>query len=227
MNNDTDRQTTTLSEQEAVARLSHEMLTPLNAIIGLSTMARHSRDIDQIHDSLQKIRSSASQLLTMVNGMLAGESSVVAADKNESDPDTGDLTLVRSRLQANVTNKNILVAEDMEVNREIIVGLLEPLGFEVDCVRNGREAVAAFTREPERYGLILMDIRMPKMNGHEAARAIRALNEPAARRVPIIALSANSQEADMRESLLSGMNEHLSKPVDYGVLLATLQRHLT
>ena len=93
----------------------------------------------------------------------------------------------------------------------------------VDSVVNGQEAVDTFREsEEDYYDLILMDIRMPVMDGLEATRLIRALNRPDARTVPIVAMSANAFEEDMKKSLESGMNAHLAKPFQVEALVETL-----
>ena len=94
----------------------------------------------------------------------------------------------------------------------------------VDWAKDGEEAVQTFgSAEPGHYVLILMDIRMPRMNGHEAARRIRKLGVPGAQTIPIIALSANAFEEDKQNSRRAGMNGHIAKPVDFDELAAVLQ----
>ncbi|MDR2105915.1 MAG: response regulator [Coriobacteriales bacterium] len=108
----------------------------------------------------------------------------------------------------------LLLAEDLAVNHEIVCALFEPFGFEIDWAQNGCEAVEMFTRNPGIYDLILMDMQMPEMDGLEATRRIRALDNPHAARVPIIALTANVFREDIDNSLDAGMNDHLGKPLD-------------
>ena len=96
--------------------------------------------------------------------------------------------------------------------------------MEVDLAKNGREAVDMFAgSEPGYYSAILMDLQMPLMNGLEAARAIRALDEVYSKVIPIIAISANAHENDIRDSLDAGMDTHIAKPFDPDKLLKTLQ----
>ena len=109
----------------------------------------------------------------------------------------------------------ILLAEDNEMNREIIVDLLSDFGVDVETACNGAEALEKVTSsESGRYALVLMDIQMPVMNGLEAASAIRASGHPDAARLPIIALSAGAFEEDVQRSLHHGMQDHLSKPMN-------------
>lgn len=117
----------------------------------------------------------------------------------------------------------ILLVEDNAFNREIETEILKSLDFPVETAGNGREAVKKLQAAgPEHFGLILMDIQMPVMNGWEAAEAIRALPDPALSRIPIVALSANMFESDVQKSLELGMNAHLAKPVDVPELLRTI-----
>ncbi len=120
----------------------------------------------------------------------------------------------------------ILLAEDVEINREIVLSLLEPTGLQIDCVENGREAVDAFSRNPEGYGLIFMDIQMPEMDGFEATRRIRALDLPRAADIPVIAMTANVFREDVEKSLASGMNDHVGKPLNLDEVVNKLQKYL-
>jgi CheY-like chemotaxis protein len=119
-----------------------------------------------------------------------------------------------------------LLAEDLEINKEIVCALFEPLGFEVDWAQNGREALEMYESEPSRYDLILMDMQMPEMDGLEATRRIRALPDFRARRVPIIALTANVFKEDIDNSLAAGMNDHIGKPLDLDSALQKIASHL-
>ncbi|MBT9813329.1 ATP-binding protein [Enterocloster citroniae] len=111
-------------------------------------------------------------------------------------------------------DRRVLVAEDNDINREIISLMLEKLGLAVDTAVNGRDVLNKFTQSsPDSYSMILMDIQMPVMDGLEAARQIRASARPD-RRIPIVALSANAFDEDTQRSLDAGMQAHLAKPVD-------------
>ncbi|MDL2318019.1 response regulator [Eubacteriales bacterium OttesenSCG-928-A19] len=120
------------------------------------------------------------------------------------------------------SGKRILLAEDIEINREIVLAMLETTNVEIDCAVNGREAYEMFAADPGRYDLILMDIQMPVMDGIEATRLIRKLNQ----QVPIIALTANVFREDVERYLASGMNDHIGKPLDYGQTMRMLGEYL-
>ena len=117
----------------------------------------------------------------------------------------------------------MLVVEDNLLNQEIAQSLLEMEGFLVETAENGQAALDAFgNHEPGYYNAVLMDIRMPVMDGIEATRRIRTMERPDSRTIPIIAMTANAFDQDSRKSLDSGMNGHLSKPIRVEELLRML-----
>lgn len=119
---------------------------------------------------------------------------------------------------------HILVAEDNEINAEILKELLDMSGASCEIYENGQLVVEAFERsEVGQYQLILMDVQMPVMNGYEATRAIRLLGHPMASTIPIIAMTANAFAEDIRDALEAGMNGHVAKPIDMGVLEQTVR----
>ena len=126
----------------------------------------------------------------------------------------------------NFTGHRILLVEDVEINREILLALLEPTFLKVDCAVNGKEAVHMFSAAPDRYDMIFMDLHMPEMDGYEATRSIRTLNVPQAGRIPIVAMTANVFREDVEKCLAAGMNSHVGKPVDFNELLEKLHQYL-
>ena len=126
--------------------------------------------------------------------------------------------------KADLTGRKILLAEDTEINAEIMIDILELRDMETDHAENGQQALEMFRDSaPGTYDAILMDIRMPVMNGLDATKAIRALDHPDAKTIPIIALTANAFDEDVQRSLQAGMNAHLSKPVESDHLYRTLE----
>ncbi len=120
--------------------------------------------------------------------------------------------------------RRVLVVEDNELNAEIAQCLLEERGFDVDCVYNGAEAVERIKNTaPGTYDVVLMDIMMPVMDGLEATRTIRGMEREDCHRIPIVAMSANAFDDDLKKSVECGMNGHLSKPVDVEKLYRTLK----
>ena len=121
----------------------------------------------------------------------------------------------------------VLLAEDNDLNAEIACELLSEAGLVVDRAEDGAEALAAFEASPAgHFDAILMDVQMPNMNGYEATRRIRALDREDARVIPIIAMSANAFAEDVNASLASGMDAHLSKPIDMRRVLATIIKYV-
>jgi signal transduction histidine kinase/CheY-like chemotaxis protein len=125
------------------------------------------------------------------------------------------------------TGRCMLLAEDVEINREIVLAMLKPTNLRVDCAENGEEAVKLFSGNPERYDIIFMDVQMPKMDGYEASRQIRSLDVPKAAAVPIVAMTANVFREDVEKCFAVGMNAHLGKPLDAGEMLTVLRNYLS
>jgi len=123
-------------------------------------------------------------------------------------------------------DKNILLVEDIEINREILSAMLENTEVCIDSAENGRMALEMFTTDPEKYDLILMDIHMPEMDGYEATRQIRAMDLEKAKAVPIVAMTANVFKEDIEQCLQCGMNAHVGKPIDLDDLLVKLRGFL-
>ncbi|WP_428897550.1 Signal transduction histidine kinase [Parelusimicrobium proximum] len=120
--------------------------------------------------------------------------------------------------------KCILLAEDVEINREIVLALLEPTRVALDSAENGAEALRMFREAPEKYDLIFMDMQMPEMDGFEATRQIRALDVKNAKTIPIIAMTANVFKEDIDKCLAAGMNGHIGKPLDFNEVLEQLRK---
>ena len=122
---------------------------------------------------------------------------------------------------------HILMAEDNEINAEIAVSILENEGAKVDVAVNGKDAVEKYAASaPGTYNFILMDIQMPVMNGYDAARKIRGLDDPQKANIPIIAMTANAFTEDRQVALDAGMNDHIAKPINMNVLVPTLRKYL-
>ncbi len=120
----------------------------------------------------------------------------------------------------------VLLAEDVDINREIAQALLEDTGLVLEEAENGLEAVRKFQANPARYDLILMDIHMPEVDGYEATRRIRDSDIPEARLVPIVAMTANVFREDIERCLAAGMNDHIGKPINLDELLEKLRANL-
>ncbi|SMG15351.1 response regulator [Fibrobacter sp. UWB13] len=126
--------------------------------------------------------------------------------------------------KAELSGRQLLLAEDMEVNAQIMIEILKMRNIQTDHAENGKIALEMFSKSPiGYYDAILMDMRMPEMDGLEATAAIRKLDRPDAKVIPIIALTANAFDEDVQRSLQAGLNAHLSKPVQPDVLFETLE----
>jgi signal transduction histidine kinase/DNA-binding response OmpR family regulator len=134
----------------------------------------------------------------------------------------------------NFENYRIILAEDVEINREIVLTVLEPTKLAIDCAGNGAAALRIFREAPEKYDMIFMDVQMPEMDGYEATRQIRKFeqekysgssHEPS-KGIPIIAMTANVFREDIEKCLDAGMNDHLGKPLDFDEVLAKLRKYL-
>jgi hemerythrin-like metal-binding protein len=120
----------------------------------------------------------------------------------------------------------VLLAEDVDINREILLALLEPTRLMIDCAENGAEALRKYREAPDAYDMIFMDVQMPEMDGYEATRQIRALDVPGAKSIPIIAMTANVFREDIEKCLEVGMDDHVGKPLDLDEVLARLRKYL-
>ncbi|MDR2702582.1 MAG: response regulator [Spirochaetaceae bacterium] len=144
----------------------------------------------------------------------------------------------KENVQNLFTGYRLLIVEDEDTNREIILSLLEPSGIHITCAGDGMEAVRMYTENPENFDLILMDIQMPEMDGYEAVRRIRSSEAELRQKtggaqsaersggIPIIALTANVFREDVEKCIKAGMNDHIGKPVYTEELLAKLRMYL-
>jgi len=131
-----------------------------------------------------------------------------------------------SNIKGVFSGRRLLLVEDVDINREIVMELLEPTGIEIDCAANGRDAVRMFSEAPHKYDIIFMDVQMPEMDGYEATRRIRALNYPNAKTIRIIAMTANVFREDIERCLEAGMDNHLGKPLDFIEIINKLRHYL-
>ncbi|MCL2707882.1 MAG: response regulator, partial [Defluviitaleaceae bacterium] len=129
--------------------------------------------------------------------------------------------------ESNYSGKTILLADDVEVNREIIQAMLEPTKIGIDCAANGALAAEKYLSDPGKYVMIFMDLQMPEMDGFEATRKIRESGAKGAAEIPIVAMTANVFKDDIEKCFEAGMNDHVGKPVDFGELVGVLEKYLS
>ena len=169
------------------------------------------------------------QLVDLMGGAIEVESEVNKGSQFyvtlsfSRNPEEQAQAVEQEETVADISGVRILLVEDNELNMEIAATLLEASGAVVDRAWDGLEAIDRFTsRDIGSYDVILMDVMMPRMNGYEATRSIRALAREDAARIPIIAMTANAFDEDIRASREAGMNAHLSKPIDMDSVMRTI-----
>jgi len=148
----------------------------------------------------------------------------------ESEPGKGSTFTFTAKLKAvpqtGFAGKTALLVDDVDINREIVIALLEDTEITIECAVNGQEALDMYAADPEKYDLIIMDINMPVMDGTEATRQIRANEHPRRKTIPIIAMTANVLPEEVAGYLEAGMNDHIGKPVDLELLIQMLNKYL-
>ena len=143
----------------------------------------------------------------------------------DSDESLGVADIGEEEVGKNIklyAGKNMLIAEDVEINREILMAILGDSGFVFDCAENGIEALEKIAAAPDKYDIVLMDLQMPQMGGLEATKHIREITKS----LPIIAMTGNTFEDDIAACHEAGMNEHLSKPIEIDNLFKVLRKYL-
>jgi len=152
-----------------------------------------------------------SHIMDIINGFFGYSRTLDEAENEDTDTFEG---------------YSILLVEDVEINREIVLALLEPMLLNIDCAENGKEAVEMVSCNPDKYDMIFMDIQMPVMDGYQATEAIRKANIKNASEIPIIAMTANVFREDIEKCLERGMNGHIGKPLDLKEVINKLQMYL-
>lgn len=225
------------------SNISYEIRTPLNAILGMTTLARTAvEDKEKVTQYLEKISASTSQLITAFNkvsDMSEMESGKIcltlepsSMEQDIEDLDKIYLELIKQQEMDELNElwfagKRILLVEDNRLNIEVEKGILEKKGFLVEVAKNGKLAVDMVEASEENYyDLILMDIRMPVMDGNEATQKIRNLSRKDTKFIPIFAVTANAFYEDMEQALEAGMDAYITKPVNIEELFGLLLQHL-
>jgi len=196
--------------------------TPLNAIVGMSHLALAAELTPQQRDYLTKLQASADVLTDRVSRGLEFSELGTEAPQGASSSVEAKAEAVGPVPDGAAGPALVLVVEDNRLNQRIASEMLKRLGITVEIADNGREAVEAMRRAPDRFDAILMDMQMPEMNGLEATRVIR--QEFPHRGVPIIAVTANALRSERAACFNAGMNDYVSKPIDPKRLESVLAR---
>ncbi|RJP87298.1 MAG: response regulator [Desulfobacteraceae bacterium] len=211
-------------KNEFLANLSHDIRSPLNAVIGFTELIAETSLSPEQSFYIEKIRESSTTLLSRINGLFDGANIEPGNQDLEDAPasEIRPLPGLSTEFPESIRGIHVLVVEDSEINRLIIRKMLEDAQIQVTLVHNGWQAISAL--DESVYDAVLMDIQMPGMDGYETARRIR--HNPRHEHLPIIALTAYVLDGSREKCLDAGMNDVVTKPIDYSQLFATLARYV-
>ena len=161
-----------------------------------------------------------------VNSELGKGSEFIFTAKMELAPTHPIANTKTEELDYDFSNYHILLAEDIEINREIVTIMLESTGVQIECAVNGLEACRMMREAPDKYDVIFMDLQMPEMGGIEATQIIRAMKNEHCQQIPIIAMTANAFREDVEQCLAAGMNDHIAKPIDERTVIQKLAEYI-
>jgi len=183
--------------------------------------------------------SITKHIIDMMNGKIWVESKINEGSKfsfiipvfipqteneNTGNNEKNDYESTETNTKNLFKDKYLLLAEDVEINREILIVLLGESGISIDCAENGKIALEMIAADPEKYDIVFMDLQMPVMDGIEATKQIRALPERKRGKLPIVAMTANIFKEDIEACIAAGMDDHLGKPLDLGKVVNTIQK---
>ena len=224
----------------------HSRFVSLRFVVTDNGIGMHKEFLEKIFDPfVREISSTTNRVLGTGLGMaitknlvdVMGGTISVESELGKGSCFTVDLEFAPAEVKEEIPEKEpefedtgktleglrILIAEDNELNTEILEEILKMEGASFESTENGKEALDVFEQsEPGHFDVILLDIQMPVMNGYEAAKAIRACKRPDAASIPIIAMTANAFAEDVKNALNAGMNAHIAKPINIKLLIETL-----
>lgn len=212
-----------------LARMSHDVRTPMNAVIGMTELALRTDLSKKQRDYLTKIASAAHEAMRVLSDFLnPGEIRCGEPDPRENQPperpgSPDERPGVRVPGLAKIRGARILLVEDNDINRQVAAELLKTAGFTVTIAENGQQALDHITASP--FEAVLMDIQMPVMDGFTATRKIRAL-EPPVSKIPVIAMTAHVLKTEKEKCFDAGMNAFIAKPIDPRRLIQALVGHI-
>lgn len=219
-----------------IFEMSQDFRTPLHIILGCADMAEtHYENKDQVQRYLQSIRISGEYLLGIINKVMSTthQEHTAGADSDSAAGNLDDCLKKgidgRRSLagEYDFSGKRVLIAEDMEINREIVGELLRQNGARVEFAEDGQICLDKVNAAPaDYYDLILMDVKMPNLDGIEATKRIRRLKDAAKASIPIIAVTANVHDKERNAAIEAGMNAFTEKPISVQKLFEVMNRHL-
>lgn len=214
-----------LVQKDFLAKMSYEIRNPLNAICGISEIAckniETEGDRDMLKSYLEIIRDSAMELQNVVDNRFA---QFEAAFSDIIEDETKDIEIVQGDYDI-LKNLRVMVVEDTDVGRLVAKQLLEEHGAIVTECASGEECIEKFESSiTGTYDIILMDIKMPGIDGYEATNRIRNLKHAQAKSIPIIAMTAEAFVEDVQNAIRAGMNGHISKPVHLDKIVAAIKK---
>ena len=215
------------SKYDLLTKLSHDIRTPMNGVIGMTSLLEETVMTSEQKEYVTSIRNCSSDLINAINDILKAEG-YKANEVKRNQPADAKLNTDESaptglnKLSENFAQQyplNILVAEDDPMNQQLALMVLKRLGYGADIAVNGNEVLEMVSEK--KYDLIFMDVQMPEMDGLEATRMIRLCLtvQPV-----IIAMTANAMDGDREKCLQSGMNDYISKPVNFEELMQILHK---
>jgi CheY-like chemotaxis protein len=213
------------SEYTAVlTQLSRDMRTPMNGVIGMTTLMESTHLTTEQQDYVKSIKSCSEDLIDALDETLRN-AGITHADEDKSETTRKSAVHFTGKMSPDFAKQfplKILVAEDDDMNKQMALMLLKRLGYEADSAANGKEVLEIVSEKT--YDVILMDVQMPEMDGLEATRMIRlCLSEQPV----IIAMTANAMDGDREACLKAGMEDYLSKPVNVDDLMEKLETWAT
>lgn len=183
-----------------------------------------SQDVDEIEHVAKMAGAMALMPKPLFKSQAAHMFKILKGTVTEDSRSDDPILLFKNM---NLKDKRVLLVEDNDMNADIAKEILGMTGIQIEWAEDGEKAVDMVQEKPDNYyDIILMDIQMPKMNGYEATRAIRALNNNYVRRIPIIAMTANAFVEDVQAAKGAGMNEHIAKPLDLRVFARIMEKYL-
>lgn len=206
-----------------IFEMSHDIRMPLNIILGYTELAKKSQnDPEKIAQYLNNIELSGKYLLDVIDHLMEVAHWEAKQEMKEKGKAVAD-----PFIRYDFSGKRVLLVEDVELNRELAKEILKHTGVDVEYAEDGMECIKKLQEvKPGYYDLILMDIRMPNLDGIEATKRIRKMKEPTIANIPIIAMTANVYDVDRKRAMEAGMNGFTGKPIIISDLYETMKKYL-